>query len=220
MSVLSKKHILERIAKGDIKIEPGLDKFQIQAHAIDLRLGYTYMVPKRWHLTEKGREVFHIDHFNKDQKDHFDIVELEKGQFFELLPGEFVLASTLETVSWPDDLMSVLYPRSSTNRRGLSVDLTGIVDAGYEGQLIIPIRNNTSSQSIRIYPGERFCQITFESLSEPSGKPDGTYHQKDVIEGFILKQKNDEIKLIQKGEVPELKEKYGVDPAKEAGSGK
>ena len=34
--------------------------------------------------------------------------------------------------------------RSSVNRRGISVDLTGIIDAGYEGQLIIPIRNNTT----------------------------------------------------------------------------
>ena len=211
MSVLSKKHILERIEKGDIKVHPSVDEFQIQAHAIDLRLGYTFLIPKLWHLTEKGRETLHIDHFDKNQKDHFDVIELEKGQFFELLPGEFVLAATLETISWPDDLMSVLYPRSSTSRRGLSIDLTGVIDAGYEGQLIIPLRNNTSSQSIRVYPGERFCQITFEDLSSPSGKPDGTYHQKDVIEGFILKQKGKEIDMIKKGEIPELKEKYAIN---------
>lgn len=211
MSVLSKNHILERIKKGDIKIDPALDEFQIQAHAIDLRLGYTFLIPRSWKLTDKGREAMNIDHFDKDQKNNFEVIELEKGQYFELLPNEFVLASTLETVSWPDDLMSVLYPRSSTNRRGLSVDLTGVVDAGYEGQLIIPLRNNTSSQSIKIYPGERFCQITFEDLSEPSGKPNGTYHQKDVIEGFILKQKSKEIDMIKKGEIPELKEKFKVD---------
>jgi len=211
MSVLSKKHILERISKGDIKISPELDKFQIQAHSIDLRLGYTFMIPKRWHLTSSGREVFRIDHFDKNQKDHFDIVELEKGQFFELLQGEFILASTLETLSWPNDLMSVLYPRSSTNRRGLSVNLTGIIDAGYQGQLIIPIRNNTDSQSIRIYPGERFCQITFEDLSNPSRKSNGTYQRKDIVEGFILNRKDDEIKMIQKGEILEMKEKFKIN---------
>jgi dCTP deaminase len=211
MSVLSKKEILERIEKGDVKIKPGLDEFQLQAHAIDLRLGYTFMLPKLWHLTEKGRESINIDHFDKNRKDNFEVIELEKGQFFELLPGEFVLASTLETISWPDDLMSVLYPRSSTNRRGLSVDLTGIVDAGYEGQLIIPLRNNTSSQSIKIYPGERFCQITFEDLSSPSGKKDGTYHQKDVVEGFILKQKSKEIDYIRKGLIPELKKDFSIN---------
>jgi dCTP deaminase len=210
MSVLSKKEIVERIKKGDIKIKPGLDEFQLQAHAIDLRLGYTFMLPKLWHLTENGRESINIDHFDKNRKDNFEVIELEKGQFFELLPGEFVLASTLETITWPDDLMSVLYPRSSTNRRGLSVDLTGIVDAGYEGQLIIPLRNNTSSQSIKIYPGERFCQITFEDLTSPSGKPDGTYHQKDVVEGFILKQKSKEIDYIKKGLIPELKKDFAV----------
>jgi dCTP deaminase len=201
MSVLSKKEILDRINKGDIKVKPGLDEFQIQAHAIDLRLGYTFMIPRLWHLTENGRESLKIDHFDKDRKETFEVIELEKGQYFELLPGEFVLASTLETITWPEDLMSVLYPRSSTNRRGLSVDLTGIVDAGYEGQLIIPLRNNTQTQSIKIYPGERFCQITFENLTSPSPKPDGTYHQKDVIEGFILKQKSKEIEYIKKGQI-------------------
>lgn len=216
MAILSKNHILERIRKGNITIKPTLDEFQLQAHAIDLRLGYTFMVPKSWHITENGRETLKIDHYNKNQKSHFDIIELEKGQYFELLPNEFVLASTLETITWPDDLMSVLYPRSSTSRRGLSVDLTGIIDAGYEGQLIIPIRNNTHTQSIKIYPGERFCQITFEDLSEPSIKAPGTYHQKDVVEGFILKQKSKEIDMIQKGEILELKEKFKVDISSDA----
>jgi dCTP deaminase len=210
MSVLSKKEILDRINKGDIKVKPGLDEFQIQAHAIDLRLGYTFMIPRLWHLTENGRESLKIDHFDKDRKETFEVIELEKGQYFELLPGEFVLASTLETITWPEDLMSVLYPRSSTNRRGLSVDLTGIVDAGYEGQLIIPLRNNTQTQSIKIYPGERFCQITFENLTSPSPKPDGTYHQKDVIEGFILKQKSKEIEYIKKGQILELKNDFNI----------
>ncbi len=208
MSVLSKKHILERIKKGEITIKPALDQFQIQPHAIDLRLGYTFLIPKSWHLTDKGRESLSADHFDKNQKGHFEVIELEKGQYFELLPNEFVLASTLESIKWPDNLMSVLYPRSSTSRRGLSVDLTGIVDAGYEGQLVIPIRNNTNYQSIRIYPGERFCQITFEDLSEASPKTNGTYHQKDVAEGYILNEKKKEIALIQKGKILELKEKF------------
>lgn len=212
MSVLSKKHILERIKKGEITIKPSLDKFQIQAHAIDLRLGYTFLVPKSWRMTEKGREVIKMDHYDKDHKGNFDVIELEKGQYFELLPNEFVLASTLETLKWPEDLMSVLYPRSSTSRRGLSVDLTGIVDAGYEGQLIIPIRNNTNHQSVRIYPGERFCQITFEDLSSSSAKENGTYHMKDVADGYILNEKKQEMTLIQKGDIKTLKEKFKIEP--------
>lgn len=210
MSVLSIKEILKRIESGSIVIEPGLDEFQLQAHAIDFRLGYTFLVPRAWHLTDKGRESLHIDHFSKDFKNHFEVIELEKGQFFELLPDEYILASTLESIKLPGDLMSVLYPRSSTNRRGLSVDLTGIIDAGYEGQLIIPIRNNTKSQSIKLYPGERFCQITFEELSDTSSKPKGTYHQKDVIEGFIMSAKKQEVELIKNGDIKKLKTDFKI----------
>src|SRR6185369_7713872 len=116
-------------------------------------------VPKNWHLTARGRESLDILHFDKRNQEYFDVVELEEGQYFDLLPQEYILVSTLETIKIPNDLMAVLYPRSSTNRKGLSLDLTGIVDSGYEGQLILPIRNNTSSQVVKLYPGERFCQI-------------------------------------------------------------
>lgn len=211
MSIITKKQILERIKSGNIKFKPTLDTFQLQAHAIDLRLGYTFLIPKMWHLTQNGREALNIDHFDKNKKSYFETIELEKGQYFELLPGEYVLASTLETVSIPNDLMAVLYPRSSTNRKGLSVDLTGIVDSGYEGQLVIPIRNNTSSQTVRLYPGERFCQIVFEKLDDEVDATKSRYHQKDIIEGFIPtrdgKNKNDqkEIKYIIDGDIKKLK---------------
>lgn len=210
MSILTKKEILERVRKGEMTFDPELDEFQIQAHAVDLRLGYTFMIPKSWKLTEKGRESLQIDHYNGEQNDCYDIIELEKGQFFDLLPGEHILTSTLESIKWPDDLMSVLYPKSSTNRRGLSVDLTGIVDAGYEGQLIIPIKNNTNSQTIRIYPGERFCQITFQKLSEPSPKKNGTYHKIDVAEGFVINKKYKDYDYVKKGLVPELKREFKI----------
>lgn len=217
MSILTKKQILKRIKEENIKFSPSLDEFQIQSHAIDLRLGFTFMLPKRWHLTEKGREALNIDHLSGQRPDYFDIIELEKEQTFELLPGEYVLASTLETIGVPNDLMAILYPRSSTNRKGLSVDLTGIVDSGYEGQLAIPIRNNTESQTIKLYPGERFCQIVFEKLDEEADIKESRYHQKDIIEGFIRKdfkspeKDSEEIKLVREGKITELKENNKIN---------
>ncbi len=112
--------------------------------------------------------------------------------------------------------MAILYPRSSTNRKGLSVDLTGIVDSGYEGQLVIPIGNNTSSQVVKLYPGERFCQLVFESLDEPVEAEKSRYHQKDIVEGFIMsksdKQRRDgeEIKYVAEGKMKELKNEKGI----------
>jgi dCTP deaminase len=110
----------------------------------------------------------------------------------------------------PNDLMAILYPRSSTNRKGLSLDLTGIIDAGYEGQLVIPIRNNTRSQAVRLYPGERLCQVVFEELSSPVTSRPSKYHQKDIIEGVQM-EKKDEAELIIKGDIKNLKERFKVD---------
>ncbi len=210
MSVLTNKDILKRIKTGEIAITPPLDEFQLQPHSIDLRLGFTFLIPKRWRLTKAGRVSLYTDPMQPDPgPDFFDVVELEQGQYFELLPDEHVLVSSLESIKMPVDLMAVLYPRSSVNRKGLSVDLTGIIDAGYEGVLTIPIKNNTASQVIKIYPGERFCQLVFEVLSCPATVRKSRWHLKDVVERGEA-EKQDEIDLIIKGDIKNLKEKFAV----------
>lgn len=220
MAVLTKNDILAYVAAGKISFDPGLDSFQLQAHSVDLRLGFTFLVPKSWHVTKAGRESLHIDYFAPQKKaEYFDIVELEQGQFFDLLPGEHVLVSSLESLKIPDDLMAVMYPRSSTNRKGISVDLTGIIDSGYEGQLVIPVRNNTQFQTVRLYPGERFCQVVFEKLAQDVVARKSRYHQRDIIDGVdvdSLEQERDkEIKLITTGEIRKLKAEF---PARQADS--
>lgn len=214
MAILVKKSIIRRLKAGDLAFEPRLDEFQLHAHSIDLRLGFTFLIPKTWQSTNGGRSSISLDPFEPDKSSRFDVIELEKGQFFDLLPGEYVTVSTLESVKIPNDLLAVLYPRSSTNRRGLSVDLSGIIDAGYQGQLIIPLRNNTRSQTIRLYPGERICQIILEELEEAVEPRQSRYHKRDIIEGervgALPREKEIEIELIKSGDIIELKNKYGV----------
>lgn len=214
MAILTRSEILEEIKNERVKFSPEIDSHQLQAHSIDLRLGFTFMVPKSWQMKPEGRVPLHLDFYDPDRPDHFDIVELEKGQFFDLLPGEYVLVSTLETITIPDDVMAVMYPRSSTNRKGISVDLTGIVDSGYHGQLVIPIRNNTTSQVVRTYPGERFCQIVLQRLSGSVKTRKSRYHQKDVIDGVkidSLQHEKEEIELIKTGDIAKLKETRKIE---------
>lgn len=215
MSVLTQQDILEYVKTGKIAFKPALDKFQLQAHSVDLRLGYTFLVPKSWHVTKDGREQLHMDYYAEQRPEYFDIVELEKGQFFDLLPGEHILVSSLESVRVPDDLMAVMYPRSSTNRKGISVDQTGIIDSGYEGQLVIPIRNNTQYQTVRLYPGERFCQLVFQRLSHEVKARKSRYHQRDIIDGVdvdsLAEERQTEIELITTGNIRDLKKDYKVE---------
>ena len=214
MSVLTREKIIQYIDDDKLGFKPGIDQFQLQAHSVDLRLGFTFLIPKSWHLTDRGREQLHMDYYDTKHPDYFDVVELEKGQFFDLMPGEHIMVSSLESVRLPRDLMGVMYPRSSTNRKGVSVELTGIIDSGYEGQLIIPIRNNTQSQTVRLYPGERFCQIVFQQLDESVDARKSRYHKKDIIDGVnvdaLNEEREKEIEFIKNGDIKELKSAYSI----------
>jgi deoxycytidine triphosphate deaminase len=104
-------------------------------------------------------------------------VILQPGQYFELLPNEFVIGTSLEKIEMrAGDLMAILFPRTSTNRRGINLSLSGIIDAGYAGTLIFPMKNEAGNQVIRIFPGERVCQIVFEELSSSLSPEEANLH--------------------------------------------
>lgn len=211
--ILTRHDIAERITSGALSFEPALDAYQNQPHAVDLRLGTVFYIPKIWKLTDAGREVLNVD-VTESAGDNFEKIDLKPGQFFELAPGESVIASTLEKVSLnAPDLMGVLYPRSSVNRRGLAVDMTGIVDAHYSGHLMIPILNKTQSQVIRIYPGERICQIVFQKLTgnldredaQRHGRAAAKYEGADAQSLSSKKDADEEIEAIRNGDFEALK---------------
>lgn len=211
--ILTRHEIRTLIEQGALRFEPALDAFQNQPHAVDLRLGTVFYLPKTWRMTDRGREVVAVD-VTETAGDNYEKIELQSGQYFDLAPGESIIASTLESVCLETpDLMGVLYPRSSINRRGLSVDLTGIIDTFYCGNLMIPILNKTSSQVIRIYPGERICQVVFHKLAQPLTKEEALVHGKVAAkysdsDGHNLVSKKDddeEIKYIKSGNLDGLK---------------
>ena len=211
--ILTRHEIRELIQDGSLRFEPELDSFQNQPHAVDLRLGTVFYLPKTWRMTEAGREVVAVD-VTETAGDNYEKIQLQPGQYFDLAPGESIIASTLEKVCLEaPNLMGILYPRSSINRRGLSVDLTGIIDTFYCGNLMIPILNKTSSQVIRIYPGERICQVVFHKLTQSLTKEEALIHGKIAAkytecDGHNLVSKKDaeeEIDLIKSGNLEGLK---------------
>lgn len=212
--ILTRHAITDLIDSGKLAFTPNLDQFQNQPHAVDLRLGTIFYIPKMWKMTDRGREILTVD-VTESVGDNLEKIELKPGQFFDLAPGESIIASTLEKIEMNSpDLMGVLYPRSSINRRGLSVDLTGIIDAFYAGHLMIPILNKTAHQVIRIYPGERICQILFHTLEQPLERVDAMIHGKIAAkyqdaDGENLASKKDdatEIEYIKSGDFEGLKQ--------------
>jgi len=216
MGVLSKKDILKNIKTGGLSFDPDIDAFQLQPHSVDLRLGHTFYIGKTWEVTQKGRASMSVDYLNNiANKNYFEIIELNPGQYFDILPKEYVIAQTMETINIKNlKIMGVLFPRSSFNRRGLSVDISGVIDSGYSGTLMIPIQNNTASQTIRIYPGERICQVMFEELTTKLAPDDAPVSTSDMStessNTFTKLEREEEKKYILEGRVGDLKKDYNL----------
>lgn len=220
MAVLSKNEIVEAIETGKLVFEPGLDQFQLSPIAVDIRVGSNFFVPRLSEVGEAGRTEISVDHLdNRTNNEILDQIHLEPGQVFKLLPGEFILISSLEKISIKSGaIMATLFPRSSTSRRGLSIE-SGIVDPFYEGFLTIPVLNQTKTQMIKIYPGERIAQLVFQEIDEPISKEEARSHgtAKPKYQGtkaYMLDYKFDphaEINLLKEGKLDELKKEYLIE---------
>ncbi len=216
MAILNKKDILEHIASGKLVLEPGADKFQVQPNSLDLRIGWTFYIPEQWQMTDAGRVVMRPDYLEKRaNQNHFKLVKLKPGQYFEFLPNEFVIASTLEKVSFKaDNLIALLYPRSSMIRRGFIIE-SGLVDIGYHGHLTIPIMNATPAP-LRLYPGERACQLVFHTMSngmdmveaQMHGGAKAKYHDSTAHGLEARTDSEDELEFIKSGEIAKIKEQF------------
>jgi dCTP deaminase len=216
--VLTRNAILKRIKNQELVFNPNLDQFQLQPHAIDLRLGYKFLIPKNWTLTERGRVALKISIEDTDiHAEQFEEIILKPGQYFDLLPNEFVIGTSLERIEMnAPDLMALLFPRTSTNRRGINLSLSGIIDTGYKGNLIFPMKNEAGDQVLRLFPGERICQVIFEELNEKLTNKEADQHglasakYSDSGEPKYKVDKADERNLLTNGNLEDLKKRFSI----------
>jgi dUTP pyrophosphatase len=63
----------------------------------------------------------------------------------------------------------LIFPRSGRgHREGLVLgNGTGVIDADYEGPLMVSAWNRDASDSVRIEPGERIAQLVFTRVTRP-----------------------------------------------------
>jgi dCTP deaminase len=86
------------------------------------------------------------------QEELTELVEVTGDEAFILHPGEFVLGSTLERVTLPDDLVARLEGKSSLGRLGLLIHSTaGFIDPGWDGHVTLEL-SNVANLPITIYP--------------------------------------------------------------------
>ncbi len=109
-----------------------------------------------------------------DQPDLTHLVEVEPQEGFVLHPGEFVLGSTYEQVTLPDDVAARVEGKSSLGRLGLLTHATaGFVDPGFSGHVTLEL-SNVATLPIMLWPGMKIGQLCFFQLSSPAEHPYGS----------------------------------------------
>jgi dCTP deaminase len=163
--LLSDRDILAEIHDKRIVVDP-YDEAMVQPSSIDFRLD-------RYFRVFENHRYPHIDPA-ADQSDLTRLVEPVGDEPFILHPGEFVLGSTLEVVTLPDDLAARVEGKSSLGRLGLLTHATaGFVDPGFSGHVTLELAN-VATLPIKLYPGMKIGQLCFFQLSSPAEHPYGS----------------------------------------------
>ena len=163
--LLSDRDIRAEVDAGRIVLDPW-DPAMVQPSSVDVRLD-------RYFRLFDNHKYPHIDPA-ADQPDLTRLLEVDPAEGFVLHPGEFVLGSTLETVTLPDDLAARVEGKSSLGRLGLLTHATaGFVDPGFSGHVTLEL-SNVATLPIRLWPGMKVGQLCFFRLSSPAEHPYGS----------------------------------------------
>jgi dCTP deaminase len=111
------------------------------------------------------------------------LVETKHDEAFVLHPGEFVLASSYETVTLGDDVAARLEGKSSLGRLGLLTHSTaGFIDPGFTGHVTLEL-SNVATLPIKLWPGMKIGQLCFFDLSSPAEHPYGSKQHQSRYQG-------------------------------------
>jgi dCTP deaminase len=164
--VLSDGDIVEHLKQGKIRITPEPDYAKaLSSCSVDFRLSNTFMVfeHSRFSFIDPRSPVSIAESMRK--------IIVADNEPFMMHPGDFVLASTVETLELPDDLVGRLEGRSSLARLGIIVHSTAaLFEPGWVGTATMEL-GNLGRIAVALYPGMRICSFHFEKLTSPAQVP-------------------------------------------------
>jgi len=163
--LLSDRDIKAEINAGRVKVEP-FDGAMIQPSSVDVRLDRFFRVFENHKYSVIDPSI--------EQPDLTREVAVEAGEEFILHPGEFVLASTYEVITLPDDIAGRLEGKSSLGRLGLLTHSTaGFIDPGFSGHITLEL-SNVANLPVKLFPGMKIGQLCLIKLSSPAENPYGS----------------------------------------------
>ena len=163
--LLSDRDIRAELDRGRVVLEP-YDPAMIQPSSVDVRIDRLFRLfdNHKYPVIDPAQE----------QPELTRLIEVERGEAFVLHPGEFVLASTYEVVTLPDDVAARLEGKSSLGRLGLITHSTaGFIDPGFSGHVTLELAN-VATLPIKLWPGMKIGQLCFFRLSSAAEHPYGS----------------------------------------------
>lgn len=138
--------------------------YGLGAYGYDIRLASEVKVFK------KLNDVIDPKYFNRDILQDLEIFidEVTLDQYVILDAHSFALAYSIESVNIPRGIKALLHCKSTYARCGLHINNTTI-QAGFEGQIVIELSNNTASP-IKIYLNEGIGELSFLESDEPTDR--------------------------------------------------
>jgi dCTP deaminase len=163
--LLSDRDIKAEISAGRVKVEP-FDGAMIQPSSVDVRLDRFFRVFENHKYSVIDPSI--------EQSDLTREVAVNGDEEFILHPGEFVLASTYEVITLPDDIAGRLEGKSSLGRLGLLTHSTaGFIDPGFSGHITLEL-SNVANLPVRLFPGMKIGQLCLIKLTSPAENPYGS----------------------------------------------
>jgi dCTP deaminase len=163
--LLSDRDIRAELDAGRVLLEP-YDKEMVQPSSVDVR------IDRYFRLFDNHK--YPVIDPAQEQPELTRLVEVEGDEAFVLHPGEFVLASTYEIVTLPDDVAARLEGKSSLGRLGLLTHSTaGFIDPGFSGHVTLEL-SNVATLPIKLWPGMKIGQLCFFRLSSAAEHPYGS----------------------------------------------
>lgn len=163
--LLSDRDIRAELDRGRVVLEP-YDPAMIQPSSVDVRIDRLFRLfdNHKYPVIDPAQE----------QPELTRLIEVERGEAFVLHPGEFVLASTYEVVTLPDDVAARLEGKSSLGRLGLITHSTaGFIDPGFSGHVTLEL-SNVATLPIKLWPGMKIGQLCFFRLTSAAEHPYGS----------------------------------------------
>lgn len=154
--ILSDKAIMSLLQKGTLSISPLLDS-QIQPASVDIRLGNVFSI-----VEDSSAAILTLS-------EEMAYKEIHAGKYL-LMPGQFVLATTMEYINLPNNLTAFVEGRSSLGRMGLFIQNAGWVDPGFSGEITLELFN-ANRCAIELRAGRRIGQLVFAQMDQDALNP-------------------------------------------------